>query len=785
MPELHNKFCAESDRSIVASFRELIYCHELTQHVRDPTRQGKILDLVFSSKSDLIRNLQILPPVGYSDHSSVAFEVSVYDCLASPVYRRVFSACNFKDLTSDLSRIRWVELFETCNNVNEKYELLLSVLHTAIDYYVPWRKEASFKSVPLPGHLQKMSEHRDCLFLEARRTGNWSAYRRFTDIFLTRLKKFNRCVEKKIVEAGCSGSFYKYLNSKIQDKKCIGSLESGGVMVYRAQDKANVFADQFSKSFLNDDGIVPEFTSPLTCSMKEVPWFHADRLYEQIMGWPKSSSITPDFIPLSFIQQVAAVICGPLAYLFNQSLMRGEVPRRWKHSFVTPVLKKEPSSDPANYRPVSITSLFCRLFEKTIKAHILEYVAACHIIPKAQHGFIPGRSVETNMIECLEDWTSGLDNNCCSDVVYFDFAKAFDRVSHKKLLYKLTILGFHPVLVRWVSSFLSGRTFQVRVGHTYSEIRDVLSGVPQGGVLSPVLFNIFTSEIPSLFDGLDVRTKMYADDVKIYKTITQTEDTEDLQQAITLLNDWTKLWQLPLAPHKTMCMRIGASPELALSPYVLDGVTISHVDVVRDLGFTYTNTLDFSTHIRNRCKLARLRTFHIFKGLSSTNKSVLLRAYKTYIRPLLESGATVFHPIRKKDADAIEKVQNNFTRKILLRTGSFLLSRIPKAVIRNKYFNLSTLESRRKVFDVCMVYKLLYQCNEFGPFEIYKTVRSRTRGGPIKIFLARPRTNVRAKSFTFRAGSLFNKVTRRFVIPGSSKVFKRYVAAALSKASIS
>ncbi|VDO45863.1 unnamed protein product, partial [Haemonchus placei] len=129
-------------------------------------------------------------------------------------------------------------------------------------------------------------------------------------------------------------------------------------------DKATVFADHFSKSFTSDDFSVPEFPSSVIYTMNEVPWFYGDQLYERIMRWPRSTSVTPDFIPLVFIQNIADVIVEPLAYIFNQSLMSGEVSQRWKHSFITPVLKKEPSSDPANYRPVSITSLFCRLFEK-------------------------------------------------------------------------------------------------------------------------------------------------------------------------------------------------------------------------------------------------------------------------------------------------------------------------------------------------------------------------------------------------------------------------------------
>ncbi|XGW23236.1 hypothetical protein V3C99_005461 [Haemonchus contortus] len=489
---------------------------------------------------------------------------------------------NYEALRSDLSRIRWVDLLESCGGVNEKYELLLAVLHTAIDYYVPWEKVTSFKSTPLPRYLRNMSEYRDCLFQETRRAGNWSRYNEFTGVFLTRLSKYLNNIEKKVVESG-NLNFYRYLNRKLHDKGCIGPLKCGDLMACSPNDKANMFADQFSKSFSSEDVNVPHFSPTSDSTMNQLPWFYADQLYKRIMSWPNSSSVTPDFIPLFFIQKIADVICGPLSYIFNQSLMKGEVPARWRHSFVTPALKKEPSCDPANYRPVSITSLFCRLFEKTIKEHILEYAAVNRIIPRVQHGFVPGRSVETNMIESLEDWTAVLDNGRRCDVIYFDFAKAFDRVPHRRLLHKLEMLGFHPTLVSWISDFLHGRTFQVRVGQSFFESRRVLSGVPQGGVLSPVLFNIYTAEIPFLFDGLDVTTKMYADDVKIYKVITEAKDQERLQTAIDILSDWAKRWQLPLAPQKTKCMTIDMKSEIPSSLYTVEGVTITNVTSVRDL----------------------------------------------------------------------------------------------------------------------------------------------------------------------------------------------------------
>nr|CDJ81910.1 RNA-directed DNA polymerase from mobile element [Haemonchus contortus] len=146
-------------------------------------------------------------------------------------------------------------------------------------------------------------------------------------------------------------SVRKYLSRRIKDFKQIGCLRREEVVAFSPVDKANMLADHFESVFQEDDGKVPDWFSPSVEPMKEFPWFIASELYELIMEWPSSSSVTTDFVPFFVVQRIAAVICGPLAYISNQSLCFGEVPLRWKHSFVTPLLKKEPSWNPENYRP--------------------------------------------------------------------------------------------------------------------------------------------------------------------------------------------------------------------------------------------------------------------------------------------------------------------------------------------------------------------------------------------------------------------------------------------------
>ena len=171
------------------------------------------------------------------------------------------------------------------------------------------------------------------------------------------------------------------------------------------------------------------------------------------------------------------------------------------------------------------------------------------------------------------------------------------------------------------------------------------------------------------------------------------------------MDEWTKKWQLPLSADKTLHLRLGASS--TFTPYAIGNSIISKVESVRDLGFHYDATLDFSKHYDIICRKALVRTFRIFKALATVDQQVLLRIYKMYVRPIIEWGSVIINPYRKRDIFKLEKVQNNFTRKLFLRTSGLPYNKIPNASNRNKCLSLDSLEARRKVFDVLMVKKIL------------------------------------------------------------------------------
>ena len=200
-----------------------------------------------------------------------------------------------------------------------------------------------------------------------------------------------------------------------------------------------------------------------------------------------NKSAGPDDIHPRVLFELRHEISGALTTLFNRSLLEGTVPLDWNTAKVTALHKKGSRSSPKNYRPISLTCIVCKIFEGLVRKNLLAYLLNNDLISNAQHGFLPKRSCVSNLLECLDKWTQAWDNRENVDIIYLDFAKAFDKVCHSKLIIKMHSLGISQQIINWTKSFLSNRTQCVQLNGNCSTPSKV-SGVPQGSVMGPVLF---------------------------------------------------------------------------------------------------------------------------------------------------------------------------------------------------------------------------------------------------------------------------------------------------------
>ena len=361
------------------------------------------------------------------------------------------------------------------------------------------------------------------------------------------------------------------------------------------------------------------------------------------------------------LQRTASATSIPLEKIFKLSLSTGECPEDWRSANITPIHKKGDRTNPANYRPVSLTSQVCKILESIVRKQILEHLAANNILSDRQHGFREGRSCLSNLLEVMEDWTEILDEGNGIDVAYLDFRKAFDLVSHRHLLYKMSKYGITNQVLGWVEAFLDQRTQKVVIRGTASEPAAVTSGVPQGSVLGPILFLLYINDLP-----LEVISpiSLFADDSKIFTKITSernnreannTIENEVLQKDLNNVKDWAAKWKMEFNVDKCKIMHLRHSNPK--HEYYMGGTTLEVTKEEKDLGVLVDDKLGFSKHIKGIVGKANRMLGLIRIGFACLNKMMFMNLYPVLIRPLLEYCVQVWSPSKQGDIDLLEGVQ--------------------------------------------------------------------------------------------------------------------------------
>ena len=345
---------------------------------------------------------------------------------------------------------------------------------------------------------------------------------------------------------------------------------------------------------MDDSNELPEFETRTDEKISEI-LFSAEKVLLYLKKVKPEKSQGNDKIHPFIIQKCANSLANPLSLIFQQSMDHGDLPKAWLEANVTPIFKKGSRSDPANYRPISLTSVICKLMEKIIKDELMDYLNKNKLINKQQHGFVYKKACNTNLLETMDLLTKLLSDKDAFDLLLLDFAKAFDKVAHKRLNLKLSGYGICGKLLNWLKAFLTDRKQRVILGESVSKWGEVCSGVIQGSVLELLLFILFIND---LVDYIKNKTKLFADDTKIIAK-TSNEPDSCLQKDIDNVLKWTNTWLMRLNLDKCYAFW-QKQPQTKYTMKSYDNeelIQIEKTDSERDLGIQVSSNLKYHNQV--------------------------------------------------------------------------------------------------------------------------------------------------------------------------------------------
>ena len=531
-------------------------------------------------------------------------------------------------------------------------------------------------------------------------------------------------------------------------------------------EKARILQKQFTSVFTKEPpGDVPSL-GKVTDSLLFNIIITEEMVEEEIKKLKITKSPGPDDIHPLMLIQLVSYLKQPLALLFNRTLKTGVIPEDWKKGNISSIFKKGAKNCAENYRPISLTSIVCKLMEKFIKQAIQDYLLENNLLSTKQHGFLSGRSTVTQLLRYLDECIEQINDGSVVDAIYLDFSKAFDTVPHRRLMSKLESYGITGEVKKWIESFLTGRSQTVKVNNDESPPAPVISGIPQGSVLGPLLFVIYINDLP---DNVNSFVYLFADDTKLMRKIKSDEDAKALQRDLNELEEWSNKWLLRFNPDKCHVLTIGKFENIRHTErYKLYGNELEHVFEEKDLGVHIDSELRFDEHVSIKVNKANAMVGLIRRSFSFLDGELFKKLFTSFVRPHLEYAQAVWHPYLLKHRRMIENVQIRATKLV---DG---LKDLPYEE-RLQKLGLPTLEFRRERGDMIEVYNHIHRYDRNVISANFRQQSRPSRKHEFQLVENRPTDGVRGKqfnSFYYRTNRRWNNLTSKVVQAETVSAFK-------------
>ena len=611
-------------------------------------------------------------------------------------------------MNADLRKVNWDRLLGWCEP-EVAWHRFKSVIHTVCDMHIP---TVTVKSDFQPPWFDS-DVHKACLEKEKRRAKYVRTKKPEHYIaFKESRKNFKRLVERKKLDTVTDDSdpalipkkFWSNVKSTSNSHRIPETVSYGSKFRNNIQDQTELFNEFFYDQFSETS----DYEVPID-HLGDDPGGELDFTPKEVMKLLRNINPNkahgPDNISGKVLKNCAHSLAYPLSKIFKVSYMTGQIPLEWKLANVVPVFKKGSKASVENYRPISLTCLCMKIFEKIVRKEIMRRCG--HHINGAQHGFLPGKSCTTQMIPFVDSLARTMNDKSRSDVIYFDFAKAFDSVNHDVLLHKLKIqFGIDGAMLKFIVNYLQGRKQRVVIGGHQSSLKTVNSGVPQGSIIGPLLFVLFINDMHKCVSpGTSIA--LYADDTKIWRRIESENDNIILQNDINALLKWSTINKMNFHPDKCQVVKVTLKKKCLVDfTYRLGINDLKYEEVEKDLGVRVTPKLAWNAQwdalinsARSRLGLTK-RSCHFVK-----NRRQRLVLYKTMVRSLFQHCAEVWRPCLPTAMKKFEALQKRAVKWIFMEDYVHWSDRLYNDRLRE--LDLLQIEHRFVLGDLKLFHKII------------------------------------------------------------------------------
>ena len=673
----------------------------MDQLISEPTHQGgNVLDLVFTDVPDVV-TASVGTPIGRSDHSYLSLRVEVARRIPDIVVsQKVYlkSRVNWEAVSSELSNVCWSQIYRDEAPASRLTEVLVDIMERRVPSRTlrrrlrdkPWfndncrrayrAKQQAYRRWTRGGRDQSLWDEYLVLRSEA------------SSVYAEAEYRYNLHARGVLEECTESHKWWTTLKSSIfgSDSSMPPLMTSSGAVSNAPRDRSELLSDVFKSKQCSDTLELPPTCFP-EASLKRFA-LKSKEIHKLLSDLDPHGGLDSNGLLPIFLKKNSAFLAPKLAVVFRILIRSGDFPQIWRSANVTPIPKSSPPSIyPEDYRPISITPCISKVFERVVSARLVKYVEDSHLVPDGQFAYRKGLGTCDALLSLVGSFQSHLDKNKESCAVSLDFSAAFDRINHRALIYKLRSIGIGGPFLEIIINFLASRSQSVIVDGFRGRSDSVVSGVPQGSVLGPLLFVIFTSDMWSVVSNDLVA---YADDATLFASIDSPADrsvvVQSLNEDLASIVLWCETWGMKLNPKKTQAIIFSRSrtPYPAFPSLKIGNETLVVKDSMEILGVILDNKLTFEKHIRSLCS-SLSRTAGLLRKCNRVYRSqaILKNCFYSFLLPSFEYCAPVWCSAADSHLILLDRV----------------LHRI-EALIPDLNIDL---RHRRSVASMCMFFKII------------------------------------------------------------------------------